>query len=321
MVLSYEDFISPVAVFDNKQPIYYHNLEYIMSEDIRSIHPVDLDNYNEVMNSEAIINYGLYKAGSKKHSRILSECFLSYIVENIDIEIDKTDWVLVVPHVNINHKRNLINYVGNSLKNLMDFHYDYNFPIYQTYVDNDLGNYWKSTDREERSRLISRRGMTFSDNVDLSNKSVILIDDSCVYGSTLNATRKLLTAYNLNLNKLTQIVYVKPTEDVLKIHKNFEFQINTKWFNLMYDKNLVENEKTMCEMIIDNPGEYFLSQKNVTRFVSLKRDDLMDIIQLLKKNTWLFRRLLFEFDIYNMGTNPEFVNHYLIYKKNYSNLC
>ena len=97
--------------------------------------------------------------------------------------------------------------------------------------------------------------------VDLSDKSVILIDDSCVYGSTLNATMKLLTAYNLNLNKLTQIVYVKPTEDLLRIHKNFEFQINTKWFNLMYDKNLVENEKTMCEMIIDNPGEYFLSQK------------------------------------------------------------
>jgi hypoxanthine phosphoribosyltransferase len=282
----------------------------------KSIYEANSNNYNEIINSDIFLDYGIYKSGNKKYNKKIANIFFNFIINNLNINLDD-EWIIITPNVNINKGQNLISYIGYELKNLMDHYYSHNFKIYHTYIDNDENayDYMNITNFDTRYNVINKNIINFNDKINLENKNIILIDDSYIYGSTMKVTIDELKKYNLDIKKLYPIVYIKINDDILTDYPNIEYILNHQWFNIIYKKNF--EKKFFCEYFINNYDDYFLTLKTLLCFLTINEEEIFYILNLLKNKNNIYKNIIRHFLIYNITEFSKYRNNFIIYKDNF----
>ena len=153
----------------------------IYQKNIHFLYEANIENYDQLINSDVYTDYGIYKSGNNIYINKISESLYNYIINNFNINIDNIkDWILVIPSVNKNKNIRLVSIMVNRIKYLLDIFYSYDFKICYTYIENDenMYNYSKINNFHERNKLLSKNKIEFSENIDLSSKKILLIDDS-----------------------------------------------------------------------------------------------------------------------------------------------
>lgn len=284
---------------------------------IYSIHNIDLINYDEMIKSEVFTNYGLYKSGNKEYIDIFAKQFFNYIINNIDINITNNidinnEWLMVIPSVNSKKNKRLISLIGEKLKILLDNYFNYNFKILNIYLENNVNNYNYSnlSNYNDRYKILTNNNIFFKENIDLSNKKIILIDDSYIYGVTIKINIQELEKKNINLENLYTIVYIKPSKEILQKYNNFENILNNTWFNNIYNKEF--DKFYLCKLIVNKWENYVLTPKNLLYFLTLNNIETNEILQLINNNKLFLQYLIEHFEIYELDNI--YHNNYILFK-------
>lgn len=286
----------------------------IYEKNIHCLYNATIDNYDKLINSDIYTDYGIYKSGNNIYINKIADLLYNYIINNFNINKDNiNDWILVVPSVNKNKNLRLVSIMVNRIKYLLDIFYSHNFKICCTYIENDenMYNYSKVNNFNERNTLLSKNKIEFSENIDLSSKKILLIDDSIVYGVTMENNIKVLEQLNLNLNNLLILVYIKANKKLLEKYTDFENILNYRWY---YNKfNIEFNTLDFCRYFINNNKDYFLTLKVIVMFLKLNNEDIYDIRETLINN---YKNFLSECELYNLNMkNSIYYEKYTLYKE------
>jgi hypoxanthine phosphoribosyltransferase len=292
----------------------------IYEKNIHYLYEANIDNYDTLINSDVYTNYGVYKSGNKSAIDNIAYLLYDYIINNFNINTDNiNDWILVIPSVIKNTSVKLASIIVNQLKYLLDNFYSHNFKICCTYIENDenIYSYSKINNFEERNKLLIKNSIKFSENIDLSSKKILLIDDSLVYGVTIQNTIKVLEKLNLNLNNLLILVYIKANKELLKNNSDFENTLNYRWY---YNKFNVEfNTVDFCKYFINNNNDHLLTLKVMIIFLKLNDEEIYNIKNLLIDNNIFYKKFLNECILFNLDMkNSIYYNRYLLYNEIYN---
>ena len=278
---------------------------------INSINKISLLNYDKIIKSDIITKYGYYKCGNETYLNIIVNDYFNYIINNIDIDIINNEWIIIIPSVYIKKPKKLILLLGERLKILLDKYFNYNFKIFNIYLDYTIDNYNYSNLNNFNDRYkISNNKIYFEENINLYDKKIILIDDSYIYGVTIKINVEELEKYNLNKNNLNIIVYIKPDNEILEKYNNFEYILNNYWFNNIYNKDF--DKLYFCKLIIHNFDNYILTPKSLIYFLTLNNVEINEIIELLKNNKTVLNKIIEYFEIFQLS--DMYHNNYLLYK-------
>jgi hypoxanthine phosphoribosyltransferase len=287
---------------------------------INYVYEINTYNYNKLISDDICTNYGIYKSGNKKYINLIAEILYNYIINNSIINKDNlNDWILVIPSVNKNKGVRLVSILVNKIRLLLNDYYQYNFKICCTYIDNDqnMYDYSKVTNFDERNNLLNKNNIEFSENIDLKFKKILLIDDSLIYGVTIENNIKLLEKLNLNLDNLNVLVYIKSSKELLEKYSNFENILNYIWYYNKY--NIDFNSKNFCEYFILNNNDNILTLKVILMFLKLNEIDKDDIINLLLNDIIFYKYFLNECILYNLNKeNSIYYEKYMVYNNIYN---
>lgn len=282
---------------------------------INSINKINLTNYDDMIKSEIITNYGYYKCGNKKYINVIADNYFKYIINNINIDITNNEWIIIIPSVYIKKPKKLILLLGERLKILLDNHFNYDFKIFNIYLDYKIDNYNYSNLNNFNDRYkIANNKIYFEKNINLYNKKIILIDDSYIYGVTIKINIEELEKFNLNKNNLNIIVYIKPDNEILEKYNNFEYILNNSWFNNIYNKDF--DKLYFCKLIINNFNDYILTPKSLIYFLILNNIEIIEIIELIRNNKIFLKKIIEYFEIFELYNT--YYDNYLMYKKIYN---
>jgi hypoxanthine phosphoribosyltransferase len=295
-------------------------MDNIYQKKIHYLYEANIDNYDTLINSDVYTNYGVYKSGNKTAINNIAYLLYNYIINNFNINSNNiNDWILVIPSVIKNTSVKLASIIVNQIKYLLDNFYSHNFKICCTYIENNenVYNYSKINNFEERNKLLIKNNIKFSENIDLSSKKILLIDDSFVYGVTIQNTIKVLEKLNLNLNNLLILVYIKANKELLKNHSDFENTLNYQWY---YNKFNVEfNTVDFCKYFINNKDDHLLTLKVMIIFLKLNEEEIHNIKNLLIDNNSFYKEFLNECILFNLDIkNSVYYNRYLLYNEIYN---
>jgi len=291
----------------------------IYEKNINYLYEVNIDNYNTIINTDIYTDYGLYKSGNNIYLNKIAYLLYNYIINNINIDINNiNDWILVIPSVNKNKNLRLVSIMVNKIKYLLDIFYSHNFKVCCTYIENDdnMSNYSNINNFNERNRLLNKNKIEFSENIDLSSKKILLIDDSLVYGVTIESSIKVLEKLNLNLDNLLILVYIKANKKLLEKYSDFENVLNYRWY---YNKfNIEFNTLDFCKYFINNSKDHFLTLKVIIIFLKLNNEDINNIGEKLIDN---YKNFLSECELYNLNSVKSiYYEKYLLYKEIYNKI-
>lgn len=279
---------------------------------INSINKINLINYDKIIKSDIVTDYGYYKSGNESYINILSKKYFDYIIDNIDIDILDNEWIIIIPSVYVKKTKKLILLLGEQLKILLDKYFNYDFKIFNIYLEYSTDNYNYSNLNNFNDRYkLANNNIYFEQNINLYNKKIILIDDSYIYGVTIKINLHELEKYNLNINNLYIIVYIKPENDVLEKYNNFEYILNNSWFNNVYKKDF--DKLYFCKLIINSFNQYILTPKSLIYFLTLNNNEIIEIIKLIGNNKLFFKKIIENIEIYELDNI--YFDNYILFKE------